>query len=93
MLETQQNFERAASEYEQLAEFHPNEKQAILALLGAGRLCLKRLNRPEDALRHYRAAAASPLPHLDWESNIQAGIREAEQALGKTPATVTPIRP
>lgn len=33
MLETQQNFDRARTEYEQLAEVHPNEKQAILALL------------------------------------------------------------
>jgi hypothetical protein len=73
MLETQQTFDRARTEYEQLAEVHANEKHAILALLGAGRLCLKKLNRPEDALRHYRAAAAWPLPHLDWESNIQAG--------------------
>ena len=93
MLETQQNFDRAATRVRTTREVLANEKQTILALLGAGRLCLKRLNRPEDALRHYRAAAASPLPHLDWESNIQAGIREAEQALGKTPATATPTRP
>ena len=33
MLETQQNFDRARTEYQQLAEVHPNEKQAILALL------------------------------------------------------------
>jgi tetratricopeptide (TPR) repeat protein len=83
MLETQQNFEPAATEYEQLAEVHPKEKQSVLALLGATRLHLKRLNRPEDALRNYRAAAASSAPHLDWDPNIQAGITEAERALAK----------
>ena len=92
MLETQQSSDCAATEYEQLAEVRANEKQAILALLGAGRLYLNSLNRAEDALRHCRAAASS-LPHLDWESNIQVGIREAEQTLGKTAVTATPARP
>ena len=80
-IEGQQDFERAASEYERLAEAHPGEKQSILALLAAGRLCLKKLNRPEDALRHYQTADNSKVPHLDWDSNIQAGIRDAETAL------------
>jgi len=92
MLETQQNFDRAAAEYEQLAQVHTKEKQSIVALLGAGRLYLKRLNRPEDALRNYKAAAASQVPHLDWERNIQAGIKEAERALGKVPAGASPTR-
>jgi len=89
MLETQQNFERAATEYEQLAHAHPKEKQSILALLGAGRIYLRKLNRPEDALRNYQAADASPVPHLDWEANIQAGIGEAEKALRRTPVGAT----
>ena len=80
--EGQQNFERAAAEYEHLAETYPRERQSILALLSAGRLCLKKLNRPSDALRYYKAAAASAVPHLDWQTNIEAGIRDAEKALG-----------
>ena len=89
LLETKQNFERAVTEYEQLAHAHVQEKQSILALLGAGRIYLRKLSRPEDALRNYKAADASPVPHLDWEANIQAGIKEAERALGKTPVGAT----
>ncbi len=84
-LETQQHFDRAVSEYERLAEAYPTEKQSLLAQLAAGRLCLKRLNRPEAALKFYKAAAASKVPHLDWEANIQAGIQDAERAMVPTP--------
>jgi membrane associated rhomboid family serine protease len=79
--EAQQSYERAVIEYEHLAEAYPAERQAVLALLSAGRISLKKLHRPSDALRFYNAAAASPVPHLDWESNIQAGIQEAEKLL------------
>lgn len=77
-LEGQQNFERAVTEYENLAEAYPKDKQSLLALLAAGRLSLRQLARPTDALRFYKAAAASTVPHLDWETNIQAGIKEAK---------------
>jgi tetratricopeptide (TPR) repeat protein len=80
--EGQQNFERAMTEYEHLAKAYPNERQSVLALLSAGRLALKQLNRPSDALLYYKAAKASKVPHLDWESNIQAGIQSAEKAAG-----------
>jgi membrane associated rhomboid family serine protease len=80
--EGQQNFERAVSEYERLAKAYPNERQSILALLSAGRLSLKQLNRPSDALVYYKAAKVSQVPHADWESNIQAGIQAAEKAAG-----------
>ena len=82
LLEGQQNYERAAMEYEHLAKAYPAEKQSLLALLSAGRLALKQLNRPSDALLYYKAARASKVPHLDWESNIQAGIQAAEKAVG-----------
>jgi hypothetical protein len=74
------------SEYQQLAATFPSERQALTAQLGAARICMKRLNRPQDALALYQAAAASPVPHLDWEQHIQAGIKEAKLALsgGKT---------
>jgi membrane associated rhomboid family serine protease len=79
--EGQQNYERAVSEYERLAQAYPNERQSLLALLSAGRLALKQLRRPSDALLYYKAAKASKMPHLDWESNIQAGIQDAEKAV------------
>jgi len=80
--EEKQDFERALSEYQQLAAAYPVERQALTAQLSAARLCLKRLNRPQDALALYQAAAASPIPHLDWEQHIQSGIKEAKNAMG-----------
>jgi membrane associated rhomboid family serine protease len=80
-LEGKEDLERAVAEYEKLAMACPAERQSILALLAAGRLSMKRLNRPGDALRFYEAASSSKVPHLDWESNIQAGINAAQKAL------------
>ena len=74
-------FERAFAEYEQLAAAYPAERQALTAQLSAARLCLKRLNRPQDARALYQKAAASPIPHLDWEQHIQSGIKEAKAAM------------
>jgi tetratricopeptide (TPR) repeat protein len=79
--EGQQNFERAVEEYDKLARAYPAERQSLLALMAAGRLCLKKLNKPAEAVRFYKAASGSPVPHLDWETNIQGGISEAEKAL------------
>jgi hypothetical protein len=39
------------------------------------------LNRPQDALALYQTAAASPIPHLDWEQHIQSGIKDAQAAM------------
>jgi membrane associated rhomboid family serine protease len=79
--EEMQDFERAFTEYQQLAQAYPTERQSLTAQLSAARLCLKRLKRPQDALALYQAAAASPVPHLDWEQHIQAGIRDAKAAM------------
>ena len=79
--EGKDEYDRAVAEYEKLALACPTERQSILALLAAGRLALKKLNRPADAVRFYQLAAKSPVPHLDWESNIQAGLQDAEKAL------------
>jgi membrane associated rhomboid family serine protease/Tfp pilus assembly protein PilF len=79
--EGQQNYERAVEEYDKLAQAYPAEKQSLLALMAAGRLSISKLGRPAEALRFFRAAATSPVPHLDWETNIQGGIREAEKAI------------
>ena len=79
-----EHFDRALSEYEKLASTYPAERQSILAQLAAARLCLKRLNQPERALQFFEAAAKSPVPHLDWEQSITAGIREAKAAMSQT---------
>jgi membrane associated rhomboid family serine protease len=84
--ESVEEFERALAEYRQLAETYPRERQALTAQMNAARLCLKKLNRPQEALALYQAAAASPVPHLDWEQMIQAGIKEAKAALVGTGA-------
>jgi membrane associated rhomboid family serine protease len=85
--EAQQNFERAVEEYDRLAQAYPSEKQALLASMAAGRLSMK-LNRAAESLRFFQAAAASPVPHLDWDTSIQAGIREAEKALAADASVV-----
>ncbi len=81
-----QEFDRSLAEYEQLAQSYPTERQSLTAQLNAARLCLKHLHRPQDALAIYKAAAASPIPHLDWEPMIQAGIKEATAASSGKPA-------
>ncbi len=79
--EEKQEFERAVSEYQQLAAAYPAERQSLTAQLSAARLCAKKLNRPQDAFMLYQAAAASPIPHLDWEAHIQTGMKEAKAAM------------
>jgi membrane associated rhomboid family serine protease len=79
--ENQGSFEGAAREYEKLAADHPSERQSLMALLAAGRIYLKKLNRPHDALKLYEAAQMSPLPHLDLEQTIQSAIHEAKTAV------------
>jgi len=76
-----QFFDRAVSEYETLAQEHATKRQAISALLSAGRICMKQLHQPERALGFFEAAEKSPVPHLDWEQSIAAGIKEAKAAL------------
>ena len=87
LLEAQQHFDRAATEYERLADAHRGEKQSILALVAAGRLYLKKLNRPDQALHCFEQAEASEVPHLDWQPHIDAGLRDAKAALSR--ATVS----
>ncbi len=79
--EEQQAYERALSEYEKLIATYPKERQSLMAQIGAGKVCMQRLNRPQDALKFFGAAKASPIPHLDWEMNIEAGIRDAKKAI------------
>jgi membrane associated rhomboid family serine protease len=78
--ENQKLFERAVDEYKKLAAAYPSDKQCLVAQIAAGRICLKQLGRPQDALRFFEAASASPVPHLDWEQTIASGIRDAKAA-------------
>jgi membrane associated rhomboid family serine protease len=89
-LETQPDASRAADEYLELAKAYPADKQGLLAQMAAGRIYLKRLNRPADALRLYEAAQASAIPHADWQSTLDRGIAEAKKALQPQTAPVTP---
>ena len=84
--EEQQDFERAVSEYEKLAAAYPSERHSVMAQLDAARVSLKRLNRPQDALRLYEAAETSAVPHLDLEQDIESGIREAKNMLSQVKA-------
>jgi membrane associated rhomboid family serine protease len=81
--ESLQRFDRAVSEYEKLAARYPADRQSVRAQLGAARVFLKRLNQPERALELFQAADRSPVPHLDWEQSIAAGIKEAKDALSE----------
>jgi membrane associated rhomboid family serine protease len=87
--EGQQNFDRAVEEYDKLARAYPAERQSLLALMAAGRLSLKKLNRPAEALHFFKAAADSSVPHLDWAANIQGAIVEAEKGLIAGEVSVT----
>ncbi|MFB3915811.1 MAG: rhomboid family intramembrane serine protease [Terriglobales bacterium] len=75
--ENQQLYERALGEYQKIIAQYASERCSLQAQLGAARVYLKRLNRPDEALKFFQAASASPVPHLDFEPAIEAGIREA----------------
>ena len=74
--EEREDYERALSEYEKLAAAYPFERESLLAQLSAARICLRRLDRPQDALKFYEAASASAVPHLDLQQDVESGIRE-----------------
>jgi tetratricopeptide (TPR) repeat protein len=84
-----QQWERAASEYEKLAEAWPEDRSSVLALISAGRIQQRQLNQPQQALRLYIAAQNSPVPHQDWKDTIRKGV---DTAMGK-PSTRQPAPP
>lgn len=85
-LEEAEYYDRALAEYEKVIAAYPSAPQSIMAQLGAARVCLKRLGRPQDALKFYEAAERSSVPHLDMEHSIQAGMKEARSAVGTAAA-------
>jgi hypothetical protein len=80
-LETQPDIAVALDEYLELAKSFPAEKQGLLAQIAAGRIYLKRMNRPADALQLYEAAKTSAIPHADWQTTIDRGIAESKKAM------------
>lgn len=88
-----QQWERAASEYEKLAESWPQDRNSVLALISAGRIQLKQLGQPQHALRLYIAAQNSPIPHQDWNNTIRKGIDAAmgKPKVGATEPTSPPL--
>ncbi len=89
-LENQPDVSHAADEYVELANAYPADRQGLLAQMAAGRLYLKRLNRPADALKFYEAASASTAPHGDWQPTIEKGIADAKKALSGQSIPVGP---
>ena len=82
--------QRARAEYEKFIAANATERQSLMAQIACGRLCVKKLNRPDEGLAFYQAAAASAVPHLDLDVNIEAGIREAKAAMA-FPAAGVPV--
>jgi membrane associated rhomboid family serine protease len=80
-LEERQEYERALGEYQEIAEAHAKERQGLTALMAAARLAMYKVERPQQALNIYQAAAEFPVPHLDLESSIQTGIKNARAAM------------
>ena len=84
MAEQRKDYERALGEYEKLADAYPSAREAVMAKISAARLCLNRLHRPQDALRLYKDASASTVPHLDFDRDIQIGIQQAKDVLSQS---------
>ena len=75
-LESQQQWQRAAAEYEKIAKAYAGERTSVYALVSAGRLQLKNLNNTTEAARLYQEAHDSPAPHLDWDDAIRKGLAD-----------------
>jgi membrane associated rhomboid family serine protease len=86
--EDQQSWDRAAAEYEKLAEAYPTERAAVLALISAARIHLRLSNLPQ-ARKLYAAAQASPVPHRDWDETIRKGLEKASGGAKPEPAGVS----
>jgi len=88
-LETTHAWETAVEEYTQFAKVNEKERQSVMALVSAARICLTQLHRREQAEALYRAAQASPVAHLDLEGVILDGLKQCAAAESKTGAYIT----
>jgi membrane associated rhomboid family serine protease len=85
-LEEKQEFERALGEYQELAEAYPKDRQSLMALMAGARVAMNKVQRPEQAINLYQAVATSNLPHMDLDSSIEAGMKQARAALATVAA-------
>jgi membrane associated rhomboid family serine protease/Tfp pilus assembly protein PilF len=90
-IETRPDQDRAVEEYKELAKAYPTEKQGLLAQMAAGRIYLKRLNRPSEGLKFYQAARSSPVPHAEWQGTIEKAIAEATKSLSPQAVPTAPL--
>ena len=82
-LEHRQDWERAATEYQKIAQAYPNDRVSVTALVAAAKIYGKQLYRMNEAIRLYQRAQASKAPHGDLDATISAGLAE----LHAVPAT------
>ncbi len=78
--ESKEHWDRAATEYEKLAQAYPADRLAVSAIVAAARIYAKILFRPSDAMRLYREAEASQAPHGDLDAAIRKGLEELKSA-------------
>ena len=74
--ESRQDWERAATEYQKVAQAYPNDRVSVTALVAAARIYGKQLYRMNEAVRLYQQAQASKAPHADLDAAINAGLAE-----------------
>ena len=79
--EEQGSLERAVEEYEKLAKAYPADRLSLSARMAAARILLKRLQRPQDALKLYELVGKSTVPHLDLDPDIESGISASRAAM------------
>jgi len=85
--EDQQNWDRASTEYENLAKAYPTERASVLSLISAARIHL-RLGNFQHAKELYASAQSSPAPHRDWDETIRKGLENADAGSKREPAGV-----
>jgi len=80
-LETRQNWDRAAEEYQKLAQAYAGDRAGVSALVAAAKIYSKQLHRSHDAEKLYQKAQASPVPHSDLDVAIRTGLAEVNGEL------------
>jgi len=79
-LEQQQNFQVALDQYKGIVKAYSAETVSVQAQIAAGKLCMNKLSRPEEAAQWYESASTSRAPHTEFESAIQFGLAAARKA-------------
>jgi membrane associated rhomboid family serine protease len=85
-LEREQHWDTAVSEYEGLAQANPGERASVSALMAAARISLDHLRNTDRAEVLFKAAAASPAPHSDFDAAIQDGLKRCATIAPKSGA-------